>query len=106
MYFKYYYEIFLLNRATWYFDFASPFAYMHNLSLDEFSSYSIIDQKPLLFTGLLKHWNTKGPAEVTAKHFLTYQHVQWMQDRLDIPLRFPERHPFNPIPLLRLCITV
>jgi len=93
-----------MNRATWYFDFVSPFAYLHNLSLDEFSSHIIIDRKPLLFAGLLKHWDTKGPAEVPAKRVFTYQHVQWMAERLDIPLRFPERHPFNPIPLLRLCI--
>ena len=95
-----------MNRATWYFDFVSPFAYMNNWSLDEFSSHYIIDRKPLLLAGLLKHWDTKGPAEVPAKQVFTYQHFQWMADRLDIPLRFPERHPFNPIRLLRLCIAV
>ena len=93
-----------MNRATWYFDFVSPFAYLHNLRLAEFSSQLIIEMKPLLFAGLLKHWETKGPAELAAKRVFTYQHVQWMAGRLDIPLRFPERHPFNPIHLLRLCI--
>jgi len=93
-----------MNKATWYFDFVSPFAYLHNLRLAEFSSQLIIEMKPLLFAGLLKHWETKGPAELAAKRVFTYQHVQWMAERLDIPLRFPERHPFNPIHLLRLCI--
>ena len=93
-----------MNKATWYFDFVSPFAYLHNLRLAEFSSQLIIEMKPLLFAGLLKHWETKGPAELAAKRVFTYQHVQWMAERLDIPLRFPERHPFNPINLLRLCI--
>jgi len=93
-----------MNIATWYFDFVSPFAYLQNLRLEEFSSHIKIDRKPLLFAGLLKHWASKGPAELPPKRLFTYRHVQWMADRLDIPLRFPDRHPFNPIPLLRLCI--
>ena len=93
-----------MNIATWYFDFVSPFAYLQNLRLNEFSSHIKIDRKPLLFAGLLKHWDSKGPAELPPKRLFTYRHVQWMADRLDIPLRFPDRHPFNPIPLLRLCI--
>ena len=93
-----------MNIATWYFDFVSPFAYLQNLRLNEFSSHIKIDRKPLLFAGLLKHWASKGPAELPPKRLFTYRHVQWMADRLDIPLRFPDSHPFNPIPLLRLCI--
>ena len=93
-----------MKNAKWYFDFVSPFAYLQNLRFDEFSSHLNIERKPLLFAGLLKHWNTKGPAELTAKRIFTYRYVQWMAKRLDIPLRFPEHHPFNPIPLLRLCI--
>ena len=73
-------------KATWYFDFVSPFAYLHNLRLDEFSSHLNIERKPLLFAGLLKHWNTKGPAELPSKRIFTYRHVQWMAERLDIPL--------------------
>ena len=93
-----------MKRATWYFDFVSPFSYLHNLSLDEFADQLLIDRKPLLFAGLLKHWGTKGPAELLTKRIFTYRHIQWYANRLDIPFRFPERHPFNPIPLLRLCI--
>ena len=93
-----------MKSAKWYFDFVSPFAYLQNLRLDEFSTHLKIDRKPLLFAGLLKHWDSKGPAELPPKRLFTYRHVQWMADRLDIPLYFPERHPFNPIPILRLCI--
>ena len=92
-----------MKNAKWYFDFVSPFAYLQNFRLEEFSSHLNIERKPLLFAGLLKHWNTKGPAELNAKRIFTYRYVQWMAKRLDIPLRFPEHHPFNPIPLLRLC---
>ena len=93
-----------MNRATWYFDFVSPFAYLQNLRLHEFAEHLLIERKPLLLAGLLKHWGTKGPAEISAKRIFTYRHIQWYANRLDIPLQFPERHPFNPIPLLRLCI--
>ena len=93
-----------MKSAKWYFDFVSPFAYMQNMFLDEFSTHLKIDRKPLLFAGLLKYWGSKGPAELPSKRIFTYRHVQWMADRLDIPLRFPDRHPFNPVPLLRLCI--
>ena len=93
-----------MNRATWYFDFVSPFAYLHHLSLDEFSEQLFIDRKPLLFAGLLKHWGTKGPAELLSKRIFTYRYIQWYANSLNIPFRFPERHPFNPIPLLSLCI--
>ena len=93
-----------MKRATWYFDFVSPFAYLHNLSLVEFEEQLLIYRKPLLFAGLLKHWGTKGPAELLSKRIFTYRHIQWYANRHDIPFQFPERHPFNPIPLLRLCI--
>ena len=93
-----------MKKADWYFDFLSPFAYLQNCRLDEFPSNLFIKRKPLLFAGLLSHWGTKGPAELSAKRLFSYRHVQWLAGQLDMPLRFPEKHPFNPIPLLRLCI--
>jgi 2-hydroxychromene-2-carboxylate isomerase len=30
--------------------------------------------------------------------------VQWRADRAGIPLIFPPAHPFNPLPVLRLCV--
>ena len=58
----------------------------------------------MLFAGLLNHWGTKGPVELSAKRLFTYRHVQWLAGQLELPLCFPEKHPFNPISLLRLCI--
>ncbi len=49
-----------MKSAKWYFDFVSPFAYLQNLRLDEFSAHLKIDRKPLLFAGLLKHWDSKA----------------------------------------------
>ena len=93
-----------MRKADWYFDFLSPFAYLQNCRLDEFPSNLFINRKPLLFAGLLSHWGTKGPVELSAKRLFTYRHVQWLADNLEVPLCFPEKHPFNPISLLRLCI--
>jgi len=42
--------------------------------------------------------------EIEAKRTFTYRQVQWIAEREKIPFRFPERHPFNPVPLLRLCL--
>ena len=93
-----------MRKVDWYFDFLSPFAYLQNCRLDEFPSNLFINRKPLLFAGLLNHWGTKGPVELSAKRLFTYRHVQWLADQMEVPLRFPEKHPFNSISLLRLCI--
>ena len=91
-------------KADWYFDFISPFAYLQNCRMDEFPSNLYINRKPLLFAGLLNYWGTKGPAELPSKRLFSYRHVQWLANKLEVPLVFPEKHPFNPITLLRLCI--
>ncbi len=93
-----------MKKANWYFDFLSPFAYLQNCRLDEFPSDFQINRKPLLFAGLLNHWGTKGPAELSSKRLFSYRHVQWLAGKLGVSLLFPEKHPFNPINLLRLCI--
>ena len=93
-----------MRKADWYFDFLSPFAYLQNCRLHEFPSNLFINRKPLLFAGLLNHWGTKGPAELSSKRLFSYRHVQWLAGKLGVPLLFPEKHPFNPITLLRLCI--
>ena len=93
-----------MRKANWYFDFISPFAYLQNCRLDEFPSDLCINRKPLVFAGLLNHWGTKGPAELSSKRLFSYRHVQWLAGKLGVPLLFPEKHPFNPITLLRLCI--
>ena len=78
-----------MKRALWYFDFISPFAYIQNLRLDELSNKLNIDRKPLVFAGLLKHWETKGPVELQPKRLFTYRYIQWMANKLGISIRFP-----------------
>ncbi len=88
----------------WYFDFISPFAYLQWRRLRRDYPEFSIRPKPLLFAGLLKHWGQLGPAEIPGKRIHTYRLVLWQARELNIPLRFPPAHPFNPLPALRLAL--
>ncbi len=92
------------RRATWYFDFISPFAYLHLKRFPELPPDLAIDYKPVLFAGLLNHWGQKGPAEIEAKRRWTYRACQFWADSHGIPFRFPAAHPFNPLHYLRLAL--
>ena len=88
--------------VDWYFDFVSPFSYVALYRLKEIPAP--ITYKPVLFAGLLKHWGQKGPAEIPAKRRWTYRWCTWWARELDLTFRFPEQHPFNPLPHLRLAL--
>jgi 2-hydroxychromene-2-carboxylate isomerase len=91
-----------VRTIRWYFDFVSPFSYLALQRLAEVAAE--IEFRPVLFAGLLGQWGQKGPAEIGPKRLWTYRYCQWQADHLDIPLRFPARHPFNPLHHLRLAI--
>ncbi|HEY4365772.1 MAG TPA: 2-hydroxychromene-2-carboxylate isomerase [Steroidobacteraceae bacterium] len=93
-----------MRKADWYFDFISPFAYFAWLRLGEFSDRLEIRHRPILFAGLLNHWGQKGPAEMAPKRAWTYRWCAWWAAEHAIEFRFPARHPFNPLPYLRLAI--
>ena len=88
-----------MKRVDWYFDFISPFAYLASQRLP-----TGVDLRPVpvLFAGLLDHWQTRGPAEIEPMRRYTFRHIAWLAERDDIPLRLPPCHPFNPLRLLRL----
>ncbi len=90
----------------WYFDFISPYAYLKWHRLRREAPQLAITPKPVLFAGLLSHWDNKGPAEITPKRSWTYAHCLWLARRYDIPMQLPPAHPFNPLPLLRLSLAL
>ncbi len=94
------------KTVEWYFDYISPFAYLAHEQLDKLPDQIELIRKPVLFAGLLKHWGSKGPAEVIGQRRFIYRYCQWLADRLAIPFKMPAGHPFNPLPLLRLSITL
>ena len=92
------------KTVAWYFDFISPFAYLQWQLLQRQTTDLTLQPIPTLFAGLLAHWDNKGPVEILPKRQWTYEHCLWIAHRHGIPMRLPAQHPFNPLPLLRLCI--
>lgn len=90
----------------WYFDFISPFAYLQSTRLAEFQTHETVTCVPVLFAGLLNHWDNVGPAEIAPKRRWTFEHCIWIAERDGIDFTLPEYHPFNPLPLLRLSIAL
>jgi len=95
-------------RATWYFDVISPYSYLHFKMFDQIAWPGIvipsIEFVPVLFAGLLKANNTKGPAEIAEKRRHTYRTCIWIAQQHGIPFRLPPAHPFNPLHVLRLLV--
>ena len=93
-----------MKNLDFYFDIISPFAYFAFKKLDELPATAEVSLKPVLFAGLLNHWESKGPAEIPPKRVFTYQYSHWYAMRHGIEFKCPPAHPFNPLPGLRLCI--
>ena len=93
-----------MSKATWYFDFISPFAYLQLARFSELPKSLELTLKPVLFGSLLKHWGQLGPAEIPSKRRFVYRFFQWNADRLGISFVMPPCHPYNPLPSLRLCV--
>jgi 2-hydroxychromene-2-carboxylate isomerase len=91
-------------RARWYFDFISPFSYLHLKQFSRLPAELEIEYVPVLFAGMLKHWENKGPAEVPPKRIYMYKQLTWLAGHLGIPFRMPPGHPFNSLHALRLVI--
>ena len=94
------------RQADWYFDFISPFAYFQFMQQHRLPSGLTVTFKPVLFAGLLNHWEHKGPAEIPAKRIHTYRFCKWYGDRHGISFTMPPAHPFNPLKPLRLAIAL
>ena len=92
--------------ADWYFDFISPFAYLQFEAFNRLPSDLEVRLKPVLFAGLLGHWEHKGPAEIPAKRLQTYRYCHWLAAKRGVPFKTPARHPFNPLSLLRLALAL
>ena len=93
-----------MAAADWYFDFLSPFSYLQLAQFERLPADLEVTPRPVLFAGLLGHWQHKGPAEIPAKRVHTYRWCHWYAARHGIPFRMPPRHPFNPLRPLRLAV--
>jgi 2-hydroxychromene-2-carboxylate isomerase len=93
-----------VKHAIWYFDFVSPFAYLHAAQIRALPC--TIEPRPVLFAALLDHWGQKGPAEIESKRAYTYRYLEWLAAKRGIRFRMPATHPFNPLPFLRLAVAL
>jgi len=90
------------NTAIWYFDVVSPFAYLALPAVEMIARRRPVPFRPIVFGAVLAHWGQLGPAEIAPKRTHTYRLCQFMADRAGLPLRFPARHPFRSLDVLRL----
>lgn len=89
-------------RIDWHYDILSPFARVQLATMDALPSGVSVRPVPTLLGAVLKHWGQRGPAEIAPKRVHTYRLVSWLAERHGVPLAFPPRHPFNPLPAMRL----
>ncbi|MEQ8481967.1 MAG: 2-hydroxychromene-2-carboxylate isomerase [Hoeflea sp.] len=84
------------------YDILSPFAHVALTRLDELPADRTIRPVPVLLGGILSHWGQRGPAEISAKRLHTYRLSVFLGQARGLDVRFPPRHPFNPLHALRL----
>jgi 2-hydroxychromene-2-carboxylate isomerase len=96
----------MTTTADWYFDYLSPYPWLQMARFDALPASLIVQPRPVLFAALLNHWGQKGPAEIPAKARQTGRYTIWLAAQRGLPMAGPPRHPFNPLPLLRLTLAL
>lgn len=94
------------TAVEWYFDFLSPFAYLQSHRLDELPNDVELTLRPILFGGLVGHWETKGPGQIPPKRQQLLRHTLWLSNRMEVPYSVPPKFPFNPLKALRLALSL
>jgi 2-hydroxychromene-2-carboxylate isomerase len=84
------------------YDLLSPFAHVALKRLDELPADVTVRPVPVLLGAILTHWSQRGPAEISAKRLHTYRLSVFLGQKHGVEIRFPPRHPFNPLKALRL----
>ncbi|MFN0040932.1 MAG: 2-hydroxychromene-2-carboxylate isomerase [Burkholderiales bacterium] len=93
-----------MRTVNWYFDFISPYAYIQCMKFPALPTDVQLVVKPLVFGALIEKAGTLGPAEIPVKRTFTYRQGLWLAERHQVPMKLPARHPFNPLPALRLAL--
>lgn len=91
-----------MPELRWYFDLVSPFSWIALPRVEALAARHGVACRPVVLGALLSHWGGIGPAELAPKRVHTYRLVQFQAGRAGLPLRFPPRHPFNPLAAQRL----
>lgn len=95
-----------MHDITFYLDFISPYAWLAFEQLPRtLEGLSVrVRYRSVLLDALLQQHGNPGPAGIAPKRDWTYRHVTWLGHSLGVGLDMPARHPFPPLPLLRLAL--
>ncbi len=95
-----------MRDITFYLDFVSPYAWLAFEQLPQtLTGHSYrVQYRPVLLGALLQAHGNPGPAGIVPKRAWTYRHVTWLGAQMGLDLQMPARHPFPPLPLLRLAL--
>ena len=95
-----------MKTLEFFYDFVSPYSYLASTRVEDLArrTGATLRWRPFLLGGVLKATDNKAPADVPAK----YRHLRvdvgrWAR-RLDVPLAFPERHPFSTVLAMRCAL--
>jgi len=92
------------QRGYFYYDIISPYAYLFLKMRGVLEKRLDLIPVPIFFPGLLRIQDNRGPAEVPEKRAHTYTFCVWKAKQLNIPFRFPKRHPFASAAAQRLLL--
>lgn len=92
----------MARTITFHYDIISPFAHVALKRLRDLPADVEVRPAPVLLGALLSHWGQRGPAEIAPKRLHTYRLATHVAARHGVSLRFPGRHPFNPLAALRI----
>ena len=89
-----------------YFDYLSPYAYLASLEIGPLCRRhgAELALRPVLFAGLLNHWDQRGPAEIPPKGRHSMRDCLRYAALREVPLRPPRYHPFRPLNALRVSL--
>ncbi|MBC7281697.1 DsbA family protein [Hoeflea sp.] len=91
-----------LRTIDFHYDLISPFAHVALKRFGELPADVAVRPVPVLLGAILSHWGQRGPAEISAKRLHTYRLSVFLGRKYGLDMRFPPRHPFNPLKALRL----
>ena len=91
------------DPLRFYFDYISHNAYIAWTQIHALAARygRTVEPIPVLFAGLLNQHGQKGPAEIPAKAWWMAKDLLRKAARLEVPMRPPASHPFNPLIPLR-----
>lgn len=94
------------SPLRFYFDFISHNAYIAWTQIHPLAERygRTVEPVPVLFAGLLNANGQKGPAEIPAKSWWMAKDLLRKAARLQVPMRPPASHPFNPLLALRAAL--